>query len=61
MLPASDISSSTEIALEHERENLRDRRLGRFCEGADAIATTVTKLVWSLASAVGLAHFIGLL
>ncbi|HET8954984.1 MAG TPA: hypothetical protein VFN18_04935 [Solirubrobacterales bacterium] len=60
MLRTSEISSLTAIALEHERENLRDRRLGRFCNGADSIATTVGKLVWSLVSAAGLAHFLGL-
>jgi len=66
MLRPSDLSSSSEFALEHQREDLRDRRSFRRCQTADAVAGAadsvagaIAKLIGSLASAATVAHFLG--
>jgi hypothetical protein len=66
--PSDHLSTTSDFVVEHQREDIRDRRSTRYCQTADAVAGAadvfagaVAKLAGSLASAAMAAHFLGLL
>lgn len=66
--PSDHLSTASDFVLEHQREDIRDRRSTRHCQTADAvagaadvIAGAIAKLIGSLASAAAVAHFFELL
>ena len=59
MVRISDISAPSDFALEHEREDLRDRRSSRLCQKVDAIAVAIAKVIGAPVSAAMLGHILG--
>ena len=62
MVRASDISAPSDFSLEHQREDLRDRRWTRRCQVAGELAVAICKCCGVLAMcAVGVMRAVGLL
>lgn len=59
MARPSELSTPADFALEHQREDLRDRRSSRHRRNAEVISGALAKAIGTLVSAAGLVHLLG--
>lgn len=59
MLRPSDLLTPSDFAVEHQREDIRDRRSLRYRMNVSETARALAMLTGSIASAGGLAHLLG--
>lgn len=59
MARPSDLSTASDFAVEHERENLRDRRSSRYRMNVEAFSGAIARTTGALISAAAVAHLLG--
>lgn len=59
MARLTDLSTEADFAVEHQRENIRDRRSSRYRRNVEAISGAIARTMGAMVSIAGLAHLLG--